>query len=819
MDKLAEDIKFGLTHEFAFFSPKNMGRTARALAEMGYKNTEVIDAWLKCLHKKLTEDGTTQYTTPPTYEQVVYGSMKGMAPRYYVFQGFQDSVEFNDHLQTLMMFKTEPLVSKSEDVEARDTENAMFKLIEAATELKEVQQEQQAVIETLREQFFKLQQAQNKHEFLQSNKYLVYDMLELQEMLVRGGYMDPNEALLGVSDNIEHRMERASQLFYDLVVNQQPDLLSPQYDQFYDAATRGNQRPPTDMLTENHNDLTLRYISDSLVGLAEQAQAARRDACDKDYPNEHYERLLVPEEIYVHNKDASPEKTAQAKFKTEFVLMEHSYLNAWTNFAKSSTTIVNKYFRELINKENTADGLLCGLRALSACKFQAVKMRKDIVNKLLERQDQTVSVQPGIDGLYGMAQCSYHSQNQATIVDHVMQRLEHKHFTFYQKCDLLHAIALLASHEPTLVKHALFTRVLKEVDELVYEGIDNDLTHKQFALLQDVHETLVRLKQPTFQNKILGSALKDRYFANRFGEALAATYDPLKNKVVSALSRALTDGDTSQVLRQQQWGEFAMDMIVKPDILTGLNGEKVGIHVLNDRESMRDSHDPDGRTAHFLRLNSEVTPVTVAIAQIVDYDLQSFKLKMKNSFSLTSLIPGKQNNEAYTAFARFASQLTRNMDQSQISGNCDLFLEQLAECFRLHSRLETQHETEMLIAANDALKIALIKLQMIHNAKLSKSEQMLVRAASGSSFDKLIADMRAEAASKQKAWEQREKPIELSSKFDFGWQGTRQAVELPTQDSKVRKAIEPELLSSKWQQYGQYHHYGDWKQMMQACYD
>lgn len=44
-------------------------------------------------------------------------------------------------------------------------------------------------------------------------------MLELQEMLVRGGYLDPNEALLGISENIEHRMERATELFYDLVVN------------------------------------------------------------------------------------------------------------------------------------------------------------------------------------------------------------------------------------------------------------------------------------------------------------------------------------------------------------------------------------------------------------------------------------------------------------------------------------------------------------------------------------------------------------------------------------------------------------------------
>ena len=49
MEKLASYIKFGLTNEFAFFSPKNMGRTARALAEFGYKNTDVISTWLETL--------------------------------------------------------------------------------------------------------------------------------------------------------------------------------------------------------------------------------------------------------------------------------------------------------------------------------------------------------------------------------------------------------------------------------------------------------------------------------------------------------------------------------------------------------------------------------------------------------------------------------------------------------------------------------------------------------------------------------------------------------------------------------------------------
>lgn len=45
-----------------------------------------------------------------------------------------------------MMFKTEPLRSTNPDIEAQETENAMFKLIEAATELKNVQHEQSATI-------------------------------------------------------------------------------------------------------------------------------------------------------------------------------------------------------------------------------------------------------------------------------------------------------------------------------------------------------------------------------------------------------------------------------------------------------------------------------------------------------------------------------------------------------------------------------------------------------------------------------------------------------------------------------------------------
>jgi hypothetical protein len=100
----------------------------------------------------------------------------------------------------------------------------------------------------------------------------MFDMLELQEMLVKGGYLDPHEALVGQHDSIERRMERASSVFYEMALSFNPELLSPQYNAFYDAAT-GKSQKREDQTTvsnnENHNAISLGHLSDILVGLAE----------------------------------------------------------------------------------------------------------------------------------------------------------------------------------------------------------------------------------------------------------------------------------------------------------------------------------------------------------------------------------------------------------------------------------------------------------------------------------------------------------------------------------------------------------------------
>jgi hypothetical protein len=67
----------------------------------------------------------------------------------------------------------------------------------------------------------------------------------------------------------------------------------------------------------------------------------------------------------------------------------------------------------------------------------------------------------------------------------------------------------------------------------------------------------------------------------------------------------------------------------------------------------------------------------------------------------------------------------------------------LSEFFRLKARLDIQHEPIQLSAANDELKLALLKLQLYHETKLTAQEQTMVQAASqSSSFNSLVKDLK-----------------------------------------------------------------------------
>lgn len=59
-----------------------------------------------------------------------------------------------------------------------------------------------------------------------------------------------------------------------------------------------------------------------------------------------------------------------------------------------------------------------------------------------------------------------------------VDKLNKKKFTYQQKVDLLEGIAMNASKDADILDCCSFKDVMALVDKLVYEAIDNDLTHK-----------------------------------------------------------------------------------------------------------------------------------------------------------------------------------------------------------------------------------------------------------------------------------------------------------------------------------------------------
>ena len=103
-----------------------------------------------------------------------------------------------------------------------------------------------------------------------------------------------------------------------------------------------------------------------------------------------------------------------------------------------------------------------------------------------------------------------------------------------------------------------------------------------------------------FTNKGLVSALqgKDHYLSVRYTEHLTK-YDPFKQRVVQALSKGLTNASIEhQVISERELYEAqtletdflnATKYPYRPDILMGYKGNKVGVFVLPETSTMRDS--------------------------------------------------------------------------------------------------------------------------------------------------------------------------------------------------------------------------------------
>lgn len=227
---------------------------------------------------------------------------------------------------------------------------------------------------------------------------------------MKGGYLEPEEASQALAhEPFEQRMQRAADVFYDYVVNYAPEMLSPQHNTFYETAVNSTNlktktfgASTTNYLEENQNLINLKTLSQTLVGLSEQALSFRRDVLLKDYLNKFYEEYLMPYEKQLYNH----EYYGTEKLREGIVLMERCYLKAWQQFKESADRIAPRLAQLVKEDKDLIEGQLHALSALSACRLDQPAVRAEIVSNALGQLNKVESIAPQaiISGLKGLAE-------------------------------------------------------------------------------------------------------------------------------------------------------------------------------------------------------------------------------------------------------------------------------------------------------------------------------------------------------------------------------------------------------------------------------
>ena len=241
---------------------------------------------------------------------------------------------------------------------------------------------------------------------MEENKFIYYDLLELQELMVRAGYINPEEAeKFSAAQPYDARMERASRIFYDYVQNYAPELVSPQYEDFFKSAqdsiaARSQNKKPLN-LDEMHDKISLGSLSQSLIGLSQQALSYRKEANGHDYLHDYYEKHATYGDI---TDPDHPMFEVSHHFESNSVKMERDYLKAWDIFDREVEKMWPRLEKMILDSKDDLEGQLHALQAMSSSKIEKPEVREQIfknVSKLINQKKSRS--QALLDGFTGIA--------------------------------------------------------------------------------------------------------------------------------------------------------------------------------------------------------------------------------------------------------------------------------------------------------------------------------------------------------------------------------------------------------------------------------
>ena len=140
----------------------------------------------------------------------------------------------------------------------------------------------------------------------------------------------------------------------------------------------------------------------------------------------HPEEQAVQKQIEAKLLSPLKAKVYTSKFG-QHVRMERTYLNAWNTFMERTQDLPERIEHILTTKHQSAEDLYSALRALNACRFSAESVRQKIGEKFNKcDKNRKGDAQGLVDGIVGLAGCSYKPPNSKHMVKNIITKLQAK---------------------------------------------------------------------------------------------------------------------------------------------------------------------------------------------------------------------------------------------------------------------------------------------------------------------------------------------------------------------------------------------------------
>lgn len=230
--------------------------------------------------------------------------------------------------------------------------------------------------------------------------------------------------------------------------------------------------------------------------------------------------------------------------------METAYLNNWTAFESKTSGMLPQIKKLVYDNKHDTVGQLKALRALSAIKQDALGVRERILLNLRENFCSGKIPQDAlVDGLVGLADSSTRMRLNKEIINQVANLVDNNLLSFDQRVDAMHSLAILGA--PKGPAKSLLADIIKSIDRLTFERIENELTSGQYDKLMEANLSLRKQHgMPALGNKKLRAALDSELMRQVRYPEHEAKFDPLRSRVVAGLVEGL-NADPARVHANQ----------------------------------------------------------------------------------------------------------------------------------------------------------------------------------------------------------------------------------------------------------------------------